>query len=438
MGKVTSKVEKFGKQSKLAEIEETEHNFSEQLLTWFEHSGRKDLPWQQNKTRYSVWVSEIMLQQTQVTTVIDYFTRFVARFPSVVDLANAGQDEVLHLWTGLGYYARARNLHKAAIKIRDEHQGVFPSTYEQVLGLPGIGKSTAAAILSLADNQAYVILDGNVKRVLARYFSVEGWPGQKKIEDTLWEYAELLKPKPQLIENVSSNRPENCLLNKSEEKAVTEGQQSYQLTSARNDIYSNYTQAMMDLGATLCTRSRPKCDICPVQLTCLAYAQGKQTELPHRKPKKDKPTKTTIMLVPFLAGRILLHKREQSGIWGGLWGFLELHRKQELEHCFDESYLSPLIKNGKAQLKKLDSFVHTFSHFHLDIQPVMLELNPEAYEQSEESIIESLADSLESLSDELHETINASPIRWFDYNELGDVGLAAPTVKIINQIQSLY
>ncbi|MBT1451238.1 A/G-specific adenine glycosylase [Glaciecola sp. XM2] len=346
-------------------------SFSERTLAWFDSHGRKDLPWQQNKTRYSVWISEIMLQQTQVKTVIPYFTRFMQSFPTVTDLANAPVDEVLHLWTGLGYYARARNLHKAAIHVRDEHNGEFPSDFDSVVALPGIGRSTAAAILSLADDQAYVILDGNVKRVLARYFAVEGWPGNKKVEDEMWQQAQSLAP-----------------------------------TSRHGD----YTQAMMDLGATLCTRSKPACEKCPVMTHCLAFAQGRQAELPHKKPKKAIPTKHTHMLIPFYQGSVLMHKRPASGIWGGLWGFTEVS-EDDIEVAINDIALH--LNAPTFDKHELVGFRHTFSHFHLEISPILLHLH-----------------------DAPQLSVNEESSMWFNMQEASKVGLAAPTVKIIKTLQT--
>jgi A/G-specific adenine glycosylase len=337
-------------------------SFSSLILNWFAHSGRKDLPWQLNKTPYSVWVSEIMLQQTQVKTVIPYYLKFMQRFPDILNLANASEDDVLHHWTGLGYYARARNLHKAARQIRDQHQGQFPENFVDVVALPGIGRSTAGAVLSMACKQKQSILDGNVKRVLARYFAIDGWPGNKQIENQLWEYAEQLTPDVQV---------------------------------------ADYTQAMMDMGATLCTRSKPKCDLCPLQNQCLAYAQGRQAELPGKKPAKTIPVKSTIMLLPMWHSQILLYKRPPSGLWGGLWGFYESKNLSSLPQ--DASQLG--ITDFDAQ--HLSPFRHTFSHFHLDIQPVILHLPALPGNQVQES---------QQL--------------WYDLNQPAEVGLAAPTKKI--------
>lgn len=344
------------------------HTFSNQVLNWYDIYGRKHLPWQQQVTPYRVWVSEIMLQQTQVATVIPYYERFMTSFADVQTLAAAPVDDVLHHWTGLGYYARARNLHKAAKQIVEDHNGKFPQTLEQVIALPGIGRSTAGAILSLACAQRHAILDGNVKRVLARYYAIEGWPGQKKVENTLWSLAE---------QNLPSER---C---------------------------QHYTQAMMDLGAMVCTRSRPKCDACPLQSECLAYAQGRQADFPGKKPKKDKPVKNTNLVALLVAGQIYLIQRPLSGLWGGLYGFIE--SQQSVEQVAKEYGLTNFNQHT------LTSFRHTFSHFHLDITPVLLI----AQQQNVMNVAEEL------------------PARWFPLHEPIEVGLAAPTKKIIEQIQRM-
>ena len=304
-------------------------SFAQTILTWFHQHGRKDLPWQKDISPYRVWVSEIMLQQTQVKTVIPYFERFMQRFPDIVSLANAPQDEVLHHWTGLGYYARARNLHKAAQAVRDEYAGIFPTSLEEVVGLPGIGRSTAGAILSIACGQSHSILDGNVKRVLARYFAIDGWPGNKQVENQLWQHADDLTPERET---------------------------------------NHYTQAMMDMGATLCTRSKPKCDVCPLQAGCLAYVQGRQAELPGKKPKKVIPQKSTVMILPKLHDQILIYKRPPSGLWGGLWGFYEAQSVKQIAE------LAKTLGLSQFAAEELEGFRHTFSHFHLDIQPVILHL----------------------------------------------------------------
>ncbi|MGY0585082.1 MAG: A/G-specific adenine glycosylase [Paraglaciecola chathamensis] len=338
-------------------------SFANRILSWFDSHGRKDLPWQQGKTPYSVWVSEIMLQQTQVKTVIPYYQKFMQRFPDILTLANAPQDEVLHHWTGLGYYARARNLQKAAQVIRDQYDGKFPQDINDVIALPGIGRSTAGAVLSLACAQHHSILDGNVKRVLARYFAVDGWPGKKDVEQALWQYADSLTP---------------------------------------NSRTGDYTQAMMDMGATICTRSKPKCDSCPLQQNCLAFAQGRQSELPGKKPKKDIPVRTTVMLIPMWQSQVLIYQRPPSGLWGGLWGFYEADSLDTLDATAQQLAL------GQFTRLTLEPFRHTFSHFHLDIQPVILHLEQPSSSQ-----------------------VNEKQQIWYDLLKQPNVGLAAPTKKLL-------
>ena len=297
---------------------------SDRLLAWFDRHGRHDLPWQHPRTPYRVWVSEIMLQQTQVSTVIPYFERFMARFPDIPGLADASQDEVLHLWTGLGYYARARNLHRAAQQIRDEHRGVFPTDFEAVLALPGIGRSTAAAILAQAQNQRYAILDGNVKRVLTRYHAISGWPGSKAVETRLWKLAEAATPAQRV---------------------------------------ADYTQAIMDLGATVCGRT-PDCGACPLKNTCQAYAEGNPRAYPTPKPRKTLPVReTTMLLLQNPQGMLLLEQRPPAGIWGGLWSLPECPPDRE-PAAFCEATLGLQIH----QVRPGPSLRHTFSHFHLDIR----------------------------------------------------------------------
>ncbi|HET8730461.1 MAG TPA: A/G-specific adenine glycosylase, partial [Moraxellaceae bacterium] len=258
-------------------------DFATAVLAWFDEHGRKTLPWQQNPSPYRVWVSEIMLQQTQVATVIPYYERFLARFPDVHALAAAPQDDVLHLWTGLGYYARARNLQKAAQMLVDQYGGEFPETVDEVAGLPGIGRSTAGAILSLSRQHWAVILDGNVKRVLSRFHAVsETGAAQEK---RLWPLAEQHTPQQRV---------------------------------------HHFNQAMMDLGATLCTRTRPACLLCPLQSACRGFAEGEPTAYPGKKATRTLPEKSVTLLVFLNAdGEVLLEQRPSPGIWGGLWSFPE-------------------------------------------------------------------------------------------------------------------
>ena len=306
----------------------TNPQFAAKVLKWYDQHGRKHLPWQQNPTPYRVWISEIMLQQTQVATVIPYYERFMQSFPDVLTLADAPQDAILKHWEGLGYYSRARNLHKAAQAIRDQHQGVFPENIDEVEALSGIGRSTAGAILSLACGQAHAILDGNVKRVLARYHAIEGYPAQSAIQKKFWQYAE------------------------------------QHLPATRN---AAYTQAMMDMGATLCTRSKPACLLCPLHNECQACRQGNPTDYPTPKPKKVLPEKSRVALVlRNQLGEIGLEKRPPSGIWGGLWSFPEFNDEQ--------SALNSLEHEAIAS-KKLPVLTHTFSHYRLHLQPILVDLS---------------------------------------------------------------
>ncbi|NTV94481.1 MAG: A/G-specific adenine glycosylase [Thiobacillus sp.] len=305
-------------------------DFAPRLIHWQRGHGRHDLPWQVSDP-YTVWVSEIMLQQTQVDTVIPYYARFMARFPDLAGLAAAPEHDVLALWSGLGYYARARNLHAAALKVMAEHGGVFPRDVEAIAALPGIGRSTAAAIAAFSFGERRAILDGNVKRVFCRLFGVDGWPGDKKVENRLWQLAEALLP-------ADGIRP--------------------------------YTQGLMDLGATLCRRSRPDCPRCPFTDDCIAHRDGRQAELPTARPRKALPEKATVMLVLRRAGEILLEKRPPTGIWGGLWSLPECSP--------DEDPVAAARRLGYAAepLAELPGLSHTFSHFRLAIQPKALAVAP--------------------------------------------------------------
>ncbi len=343
-----------------------ERVFAARLLAWGKRHGRHDLPWQKRRTAYRVWVSEIMLQQTQVATVVSYYRRFLARFPDIKSLADASQDDVLHLWTGLGYYARARNLQKAAQHIRDEHGGRFPRDLDAVQALPGIGRSTAGAILALATDARHPILDGNVKRVLARHGAIAGWPGARRVEEKLWTLAEALTPKTHV---------------------------------------ADYTQAIMDLGATLCTRSAPRCGECPVASDCQARRQGKQTHFPSPKPRKAMPVRRTRMLMLVSDGAVLLEKRPPAGIWGGLWGFPELGVDVDVaDWCRARFGSVPKHRTLRPVLR------HTFSHFHLDIEPLELSLPRAAAVQ---------------------ETAGS---RWQPIGVSPKLGLAAPVKKLLETL----
>jgi A/G-specific adenine glycosylase len=303
--------------------------FSDALLAWFKKNGRKTLPWQKKQTPYRVWVSEIMLQQTQVTTVIPYYQRFMSHFPSIASLARASQDDVLAHWAGLGYYSRARNLHKAASRIMTEHGGRFPSDINKVIRLPGIGPSTAGAILAFSKGQRHAILDGNVKRVLTRFHIIPGVPARAHVNQQLWDMADHHTPH----ENVG-----------------------------------DYTQAIMDLGATLCTRTLPACHHCPVATQCEAHRTGRTQEFPHKKPKKLKPVKHQYFLVLLMNQTILLEKRPDSGIWGGLWSLPELDTNNLVQIaalCRQRFGVTiSAITPGQA-------FQHTFSHYQLNASPLI-------------------------------------------------------------------
>ena len=299
-------------------LSETDKSFSATLIQWQKQHGRHQLPWQQTRDAYRIWLSEIMLQQTQVATVIPYYARFLEKFPDVSALAAAPSEEVMSLWAGLGYYTRARNLHRCAQTVVSEHGALFPSDTEQLSALPGIGPSTAAAIAAFAYGARAAILDGNVKRVFCRVFGIEGFPGQASIEKMLWQRASSLLPD--------------------------------------KDIES-YTQGLMDLGATLCTRNRPQCATCPMQARCVAYATGRTAELPVRKPKKQVPEKSTVMLLVQHEGEILLEQRPPEGIWGGLLSLPELLRLQEETSSAEAATLSKVQaalneKNKKQHQEK--------------------------------------------------------------------------------------
>ena len=300
-------------------------NFAQQLLDWYDHSGRKDLPWQHPREPYRVWLSEIMLQQTQVTTVIPYFEKFMQAFPTVLDLANADLDQVLSLWAGLGYYARARNLPKAAIKIRDNFSGVFPSDQEDLESLPGIGRSTAGAIRAQAFGERGVILDANVRRVLCRYHGIDEPPMKAQTQKQLWFLADEHTPDSESV----------------------------------NNQQADYAQAIMDLGATLCGR-KPACEICPIQDGCEAFTQGRQNELPVKLAKKsEKPVRNAHMLICLNGeGEVFLERRPPTGIWGGML-------------CPPVVYFDTAQEASIASPDTLPMRRHTFSHFHLDYVPVM-------------------------------------------------------------------
>ncbi len=318
--------------------------FADAIIAWQRRHGRHDLPWQNTTDAYAIWVSEIMLQQTQVTAVIGYYAKFMQRFPSITALASASQEEVLQSWSGLGYYSRARNLHNAAQKIRDEFSGVFPTQFDAILSLPGIGKSTAAAISTFALHAPQPILDGNVKRVFARHFNIAGWPSAPAIEKKMWQIAQRENPSA-LNQNA---------------RAIA------------------YTQGLMDLGATLCTRSKPKCAACPVNASCEALAKKLVHTLPTPKPRQVIPEKNTTMLIFINGDEVMLEKRPPVGIWGGLWSFPEVNN--------DDIHLqnaSPLTK-----------LTHTFTHFKLHIQPQLVHTSKKSQANEPHTIWLNLDDAI--------------------------------------------
>lgn len=309
---------------------------TQRLLAWFERHGRNGLPWQQNPTAYRVWVSEVMLQQTQVATVIAYFERFMARFPSVQSLAEAPPDEVLHLWTGLGYYARARNLQACAQAVVAQHGGEFPDQVEALIDLPGIGRSTAGAILALSRGQRQPILDGNVKRVLARVFGIAGDPGNLSVVAALWAQSDECTPTLRVGE---------------------------------------YTQAIMDLGATVCTRSRPACTVCPMIALCVAAREGRQAELPGRKQRRQRGSREATLLIAQTGAdgslAVLLERRPAPGVWGGLWSPPQFDSEvAALDWCRREV---GEFESAHQQLAPID---HAFTHFDLRLNPVRVRCKP--------------------------------------------------------------
>ena len=342
--------------------------FATCVLNWFDEHGRTHLPWQQNPTPYRVWVSEIMLQQTQVATAAPFYERFMLRFPTVQSLADAPIDDVLAHWSGLGYYARARNLHRCAVRVVEEQGGELPTTLDGLQDMPGIGRSTAAAILSLSGGQHEPILDGNVKRVLARCYTVDGWPGKKPVLDTLWSYSE-------------------------------------QVTPAKRT--GPFNQAMMDIGATVCTRTKPQCTNCPLAQLCQANATQTQLDYPGKKPKKVIPVKSACMLVVRNeTGELLLVQRPPTGIWGGLWSLPE---KGEIDLS---AWLQAARLTSIGETENIARFRHTFSHYHLDIDVWAVSVKADDY-----SLV-----------------LDVDKHVWYDGKQLPG-GIAAPITKILALLQ---
>jgi A/G-specific adenine glycosylase len=348
-------------------------DFQQKVIDYYRHHGRKHLPWQGTTDAYRIWLSEIMLQQTQVTTVIPYYEKFLQRFPTVIDLANASSDEVMHLWSGLGYYSRARNLHKAAKMIAQEFDGQFPQTQEDIETLPGVGRSTAGAIAAFAFDQPSAILDGNVKRVLARCYGIEGWAGKSSVLKELWQCAE---------ENTPTKHT------------------------------AQYNQAMMDLGAVVCTRTKPKCSDCPLNDKCYALAHGKISQLPGKKPKKARPKRAVYWLICIENNQVMLHKRPPSGIWGGLWCFPEIEQNEQ----------QPTYE------QKLDSFVHKFSHYDLEVQPLLVK------KLDKTGIME--PNELERFALDFLRQKTRQNTQRNTHQKTTEIGLPTPVSKVLDELQS--
>lgn len=360
--------------------------FAEQLLTWWDEHGRRDLPWQQNPTAYRVWVSEIMLQQTQVSTAERYYDRFMHAFPDIATLSQSSQDDVLHHWSGLGYYSRARNLHRAAQLVVERHAGTMPNILNELTALPGIGRSTAGAILSLAFDQRQPILDGNAKRVLARVFAVEGWAGSTANLKKLWEFAERCTPQ---------------------------------------DRVANYTQAIMDLGATLCKRTKPACTDCPLQIQCAAFSAGLTATIPAPKPKKARPTRSAVLVMAVSrSGEILLEKRPPTGVWGGLWSFPEVDSIEAVdEWCVNRLGTEPASKRAWPDVS------HSFSHFEFAMTPVAVTLAAEDEANQE-------ANDCSGVRSHAGGIMEADRWLWYNTRSPAGIGLAAPVARLLKQLDS--
>ena len=340
--------------------------FSDKVLHWFDRHGRRDLPWQRDPTPYRVWISEIMLQQTQVRTVIPYYERFMRSFPDVRALGDAPQDDVLHHWSGLGYYARARNLHKAAIIVRDRFGGEFPAAYDDIVALPGIGRSTAGAILSLSRGERHAILDGNVKRVLARYHAIGGWPGRSAVQNALWERARAHTPDRRV---------------------------------------ADYTQAMMDLGATVGSRTRPRCGDCPLRGDCAARRTGTQASYPGRRAQKAKPQRSTQMLLVRHGESVWLTRRPDEGLWGGLWSLPEIGDGVTVDDWCEQHF-----RTRPESVEAWPVLRHSFTHYDLDIHPVVVTVaHP-------------------------REPADAAASTWYDVKAPPSIGLAAPVRTLLHLV----
>ncbi|MFO1205532.1 MAG: A/G-specific adenine glycosylase [Burkholderiales bacterium] len=343
--------------------------FASRIVAWQRTHGRHDLPWQGTRDPYRIWLSEVMLQQTQVATVIPYYQRFVARFRDVHALAQASLDEVLALWSGLGYYSRARNLHRAARLIVEAHGGEFPRSHDEVLRLPGVGRSTAAAILAFSHGERRAILDGNVKRVLARAFAVRGYPGEPRVASELWRIAEALLP---------------------------------------DEDIEPYTQGLMDLGASVCTRAKPRCMLCPVATECAAHVQGREDAYPEPRPVRRLPERETMVVVYIEEGAVMLERRPPTGVWGGLWALPEAAVDADPERlCHARFGVAPM------RIERLGVIRHAFTHFKLTMHPVAVWLSGAAPRAQE------------------------SDAMWLLPEQAGKVGLPAPLKPLLASLQTL-
>ena len=352
-------------------------SFSADLIGWQKVHGRHTLPWQNTRDAYLVWLSEIMLQQTQVSAVLGYYARFLERFPTLRDLAAAPVEDVMAQWSGLGYYTRARNLHKCAQRVVAEYDGVFPSDPVLLAELPGIGRSTAAAIAAFSSGRRAAIMDGNVKRVFARVFGIDTYPGEKKTEEAMWRRAEALLPE--------------------------EGIEAY-------------TQGLMDMGATLCTRSSPSCERCPMQVRCVAFNTGRTKDLPVRKPKKATPEKHAVMLAIVDGGQVLLEQRPPSGIWGGLLSLPELDghvaaEDDEMAPADHDALMSAVSKFGTMEsYERLSMVTHVFTHYKLHIAPYRVALSRRVPLAAEAGHV------------------------WLDAGKIADAALPAPVKKLLLEL----
>lgn len=360
-------------------------DFSATVIRWQKQHGRHGLPWQQSRDAYRVWLSEIMLQQTQVSAVIPYYQKFLQSFPTVSDLAAAPAEAVMAHWSGLGYYTRARNLHRCAKQVVEKYQGQFPADQTLLEQLPGIGRSTAAAITAFSYGTVAAILDGNVKRVFARVFGIAGYPGSKVIEDSMWQRALALLP---------------------------------------DEGIESYTQGLMDLGATLCTRSSPACGRCPLQARCVAFAEDRTAELPTRKPKKLAKEKRAVMLLLLDQNRVLLERRPDSGIWGGLLSLPEVDGMQPYVRTEEDtgdtaavfSVVTPALlaltaRFGEVEIRReLPVIEHVFTHFRLHIHTVLAELSQHAPQVAENSYV------------------------WLDLQQAAEAGVPAPIKTLLQSL----